>query len=175
MSQIQFCPNYREPIGTWSAVLRSRATTFAPMILAAIGDTSYNIILFLHVLSAMVAFAPVFMHPALSGLDPSKGVWGALTGSGAKVYAPALILTGVLGFGVAGLSDEVYSMSDGWLIAALLVWIAQNGVLHALVIPGESAWKKGDSSAAQKVSLGSGLIAALLVLQLVLMIFKPGA
>ncbi len=145
------------------------------MILAAPGDTGYNIILFFHIVVAMFAFAPVFMHPAISGLDASKGIWGALTGSGAKLYAPALILTGILGFGVAGMSDEIYSMSDGWLIVAFLAWIAQNGVLHALVIPGEKAWSGGDSSAAKKVSLGSSIIGALLIVELFLMVFKPGA
>ena len=45
------------------------------MILAAVGDTGYNIVLLLHILTAMAAFAPVFAHPFLAAqadsLDPA--------------------------------------------------------------------------------------------------------
>lgn len=151
------------------------------MILAAIDDTGYNIILLLHILTAMAAFVPVFVHPAL--LDPSRSMsaeassalWGAFAANGRKIYAPALILTGILGFGVVGMSDEFYSMGDGWVIAAILVWIAQNGVVHALVAPGEKAWSSGATDAAKKIATGSAALGALLVVQLVLMVFKPGA
>ena len=149
------------------------------MIFAAPGDTGYDIMLLLHILTAMVAFAPVFVHPLLANQAGDGGVRGTLMGlfasNGRRIYAPALILSGLLGFGVAGMSDEVYSVGDGWIIAAILVWIAQNGLLHAMVIPGQRAAADGDEAAQQKVSLGEGLIVALLVVQLVLMVFKPGA
>ncbi len=149
------------------------------MIFAAPGDTGYDIMLLLHILTAMVAFAPVFVHPLLANQAGDGGVRGTLmglfAGNGRRIYAPALILSGLLGFGVAGMSDEVYSVGDGWIIAAILVWIAQNGLLHAMVIPGQRAMAEGDDTAEQKVSLGEGLIVALLVVQLVLMVFKPGA
>lgn len=151
------------------------------MILAAPGDTGYDIILLLHILTAMVAFAPAFVHPLLSrqskagGAQTTSSLLGSIADNGRKIYAPALILTGLLGFGVAGMSDDVYSVGDGWVIAAIVVWIAQNGILHALILPGERAWADGDSDAEAKVSLGGGLITALLVLQLILMVFKPGA
>ncbi|MFV2039618.1 MAG: hypothetical protein ACC660_05200, partial [Acidimicrobiales bacterium] len=88
---------------------------------------------------------------------------------------PALILAGLFGFGVVGMSSEAFSMSDGWVIGAILVWIAQNGVLHAMVAPGERAWSNGDISGAQKIATGASLIGLLLLVELVLMVFKPGA
>ena len=36
------------------------------MIFAAVDDTGYNIVLLLHIVSAMAAFAPAFVHPLLT-------------------------------------------------------------------------------------------------------------
>jgi uncharacterized membrane protein len=150
------------------------------MVIAVVGDTAYNILLLLHILTAMAAFAPAFAHPFLS--EQSKAMdsanqgklLGFITANGRRIYAPALIITGLLGFGVAGLSDKVYSMSQGWLVAAFIVWIAMNGVLHALILPNERKWADGDNSAEQKVRMGGMVITLLLLVMLYLMTFKPG-
>ena len=112
---------------------------------AAIGDTPYNIVLFLHILTGVVAFAPAFTHPVLAakmeqaGFDGRSTVVSYIASYGMKIYGSALIVCGLLGFGVAGMSDEVFKMSQGWLMTAIIVWIAMNGVLHALILPGEKA------------------------------------
>lgn len=149
------------------------------MIFAAPGDTGYNIMLMLHLLTVIVAFAPAFVHPMLARQAQAAGdnlggrILSAMAGNGRRIYAPALILTGVLGFGLVGMSDDVYSLSDGWVIAAILVWIAQNGILHALILPGERAWADGDAEAESKVSMGGAAITLLLVVQIYLMVFQP--
>ncbi len=150
------------------------------MILAAPGDTGYNIMLFLHILFAMAAFAPAFVHPVLStqtkAMTSEQGrVLGYIAQNSQRIYSIALILAGLLGFGVAGMSDPVYSLGDGWLIASILVWVAMNGVLHAIQIPAEKAWAAGDDSAEQKAQMGGGILTLLLLVMLYLMIFKPGA
>lgn len=151
------------------------------MILAAVGDTGYDIVLVLHILAVTVAFAPAFVHPLLAnqskayGGDASQRLLGSIVGNGRMIYAPALIVAGLLGFALAGMSDDVYSVGDGWMIAAIIVWIAQNGVLHAVVLPGERAWARGDTTVESRVALGGGIITILLVVQVILMVFKPGA
>lgn len=146
---------------------------------AAIGDTPYNVFLFLHILSAMIAFAPTFTHPVLVGqsreLSERNRLLAHIVGNERRIYSPALIITGVLGFGLAGFSDDVYNLSDGWLAASVVVWIAMNGLLHAVLQPAEKKLAAGDSSAEGRVTLGSGAISALLLIMLVLMVFKPGA
>ena len=52
----------------------------------------------------------------------------------------SMALTGVFGYGVVGLSDEVWEVTDAWLVMSLIVWVAMNGVLHAVVLPAERAW-----------------------------------
>ena len=150
------------------------------MILAAPGDTGYNVMLFLHILFVMAAFAPAFVHPVLStqskALTSEQGtVLGFIAQNSQRIYSVALIVAGLLGFGLAGMSDDVYSLGDGWLIASILVWVAMNGVLHAIQIPAEKAWAAGDDSAEQKVQMGGAILTLLMLVMLYLMIFKPGA
>ena len=151
------------------------------MIVAGIGDTGYNIVLLLHILTAFVAFAPAFVHPFLGeqskALDATSRstLIGFTYKNGRRIYAPALVLTGLLGFGVAGMSDDVYKVSDGWLVTAVIIWIAMNGILHAVLLPAERAMSDGDRAAEARVSLAGAAMTLLLVVMLVLMVWKPGA
>lgn len=146
---------------------------------AAIGDTPYNVFLFLHILSAMIAFAPTFTHPVLVGqsrqLTERNRLLAHIAGNERRIYSPALIVTGVLGFGLAGMSDDVYNLSDPWLAAAVVIWVAMNGLLHAVLQPAEKKLAAGDASAEGRVTMGSVAISALLVIMLYLMVFQPGA
>ena len=150
------------------------------MILAAVGDTGYNIVLLLHILTAFVAFAPAFVHPILGMQSKSfdaanQGkLLGFIAGNGRRIYAPALIVTGLLGFALAGMSDEVFKVSQGWLVAAVIIWIAMNGLLHAVLLPNERKWGEGDASAERMVGAAGATITVLLVVMLWLMIWKPG-
>ena len=148
-----------------------------PMLFAAVTDTPYKVMLLLHILSAMVAFAPSFVNPfivmKMEGETRNRAL-ETVTSASRKLYAPALALTGLLGFGVAGMSDDVYKVSQGWLIAAVLLWIAMNGIVRAVVLPGERAIVAGDRSAEKRVAAGGSTISVLLIVMLWLMIFKPG-
>ena len=147
------------------------------MVLAAVTDGSYQLFLILHILSAIVAFAPAFVRPVLITHAKSTGdrsALRALAGSSRRIYAPALILTGVLGFGLSGLSDDVHELSETWLIVAIILWIAMNGVLHAVERPAEIAFADGDDSAEGRLNIGSGLIAVMLLVMVWLMIVQPG-
>ena len=150
------------------------------MILAAIGDTGYNVLLILHILTMMVAFAPAFVNPILASQMKGKddGAWRAVLGYAAgnsmKIYGSALIVGGLIGFGIAGMSDEVYKMSQGWLATAAVLWVAMNGVLHAMIIPAEKAIAGGDESAQRKLDIGGAAMTLMMVITLYLMVFKPG-
>ncbi|MDH4169924.1 MAG: hypothetical protein OEW42_10070 [Acidimicrobiia bacterium] len=150
------------------------------MILAAVDDTAYNIVLLLHILAGFAAFAPAFIHPllgeqakALDDANRSK-VMGFMVANGRRLHAPALVLVGVLGFALPGMSAGELELSQGWLVASIVVWLGMNGVLHAVVIPGERAMAEGDNAAESRVTIGSITITLLLVVMLYLMIWKPG-
>lgn len=150
------------------------------MIIAAVGDTGYNIVLVLHILSAFVAFSPAFVHPVLG--EQSKAfdgtgrstLLGFIVQNGRRIYAPALIVTGILGFALQGMSDGAWEFGQTWIWLAILIWIVMNGLLHAVVLPAEQAVADGDDAAESRLKAGGLAITALLVVMIYLMVDKPG-
>jgi uncharacterized membrane protein len=146
------------------------------VILAEIGSTAYDIMLLLHVLAVIVAFAPAWMTPVLMRVAASgdRGATEALEMSIVRFSLPALALAGILGFGLAGMSDDVYEMSQGWLAASIVLWLGLIGVIWFVTRPGIKAFQAGDTAARGKVMAGTGIAHLVLLVMLYLMIFKPG-
>ncbi len=128
-------------------------------------STAFEVSLVLHILTAVVAFAPAVVAVLPGGRG---GVVGVLDKAGRQVYAPALILTGLFGILCIVTSDEVFEFSDTFISLAFVVWIAMNGVFHALVLTGQ---KENDAA---KVVTGQQIMTVLLLAMLYLMVFKPG-
>ena len=124
-------------------------------------STTFKIFLLLHVLSFIVAFAPTVVS-----LLP--GNRGTAVAAARTVYAPALIATGLFGILLIVTSDDAFKFDQTWISLAFLVWIAMNGVYHGIVIPGR---RIGSSSS---VDGGQAIMTVLLIVQLYLMIWKPG-
>jgi hypothetical protein len=132
-------------------------------------STGFKISLFLHILTVIVAFAPAVLAVVPGGRD---GALGVLDRAGRQVYAPALILAGFFGIMCIVTSDvggvAVFEFSDTFVSLAFVVWIAMNGVFHALVLAGQ---KQNDE---RKVINGQAIMTVLLIVMLYLMIWKPG-
>jgi len=149
-------------------------------MIAAYDGTGYKVVLFLHIVTALVAFAPAFVHPLLSSqtkaldADNRGKVLGMIAGNGRRIYAPALILTGLFGFAMQGMSDGVIEFSQTWFWLAVVVWLGMNGVLHAVLLPAERAVAGGDDTAAKKVDTAGIILTVLLLVMVYLMVFKPG-
>ncbi|MGB7880500.1 MAG: hypothetical protein WBL31_17175 [Ilumatobacteraceae bacterium] len=149
-------------------------------MIAAYRGTGYNVMLFLHILTAFAAFAPAFVHPLLTNqtkaLDATNRgkVVGMIAGNGRRIYAPALIITGLFGFAMQGMSDGVIEFGQTWFWLAIVVWLGMNGVLHAMLLPSERALAGGDETAAKKVDTAGIVITVLLLVMLYLMVFQPG-
>lgn len=157
------------------------------MVLGAIGDTGYNIMLLIHVLAMIVAFAPSFVWPFVSvalrkagDQDPAGTINRLNGGSTQKIYGPALAVGGLIGFGVAGMSkpasggDPIFAMSQTWLMIAALVWIIMLGIYFGLLAPAEKKLAQGDRSVEKMIGMGNGIMHLLIVIALYLMVFKPG-
>jgi uncharacterized membrane protein len=142
-------------------------------------STTRNILLFLHITSVVVAFAPASVHPLLGrqfGEDGPAALQrfsGFAARNSRRVYAPALLLAGL--FGILLVIDSDYiDFDQTWISLALLVWIAMNGVVHAVIVPAERKVGEGDAEAAKRLDLGGGLVTVLFLVMLYLMIWKPG-
>lgn len=150
-------------------------------VFAAVGDAAYNVTLLLHFAAVICAFAPAFVHPtvtrALQGRSDTgaRAALEAMARSGYRIYAPALVLAGLLGVGLVLQSGDAYSLADAWISAAFLVWFVMIGILVGLLVPAEKRLATGDPGAARLVGAFGGALHLLLVVMLVLMVWKPGA
>ena len=151
------------------------------MVIAA-GTTAYNIVELLHVLTVLVALAPVFVHPLLRKQMQSAGgsahqqLVVAMASNARRLYGPALILAGLLGIALVEMSEDAISLTEGWVIAAIVIWVVMNGVLHSMITPALRAQGiEGPSPATDKrLEVGSALLSILFTVQLILMIWQPG-
>lgn len=150
------------------------------MVIGAIGSFMYNVFLLLHIMAVIVAFAPNFVWPFVSvrlkRLQRPVGstINDLSSGNTAKIAGPAMVLAGVFGFGLAGMSDQVYKMSQTWLSIAILLWILAIAVIYGLMVPAERKIAQGDDSVESRISMAGGMLHLLLFLLLIVMIWKPG-
>lgn len=136
-------------------------------VLGAVNDIGYNIMQFVHVGGMFVAFS--FTFARAKGANPAE--------SGAKLrkfFGPALAVGGLAGFGVAGMSEKVYRVSQPWLTVAALLWFIALGLVFALIAPAQDKVAEGDTSATKIVAAGTGGLHLILAIALYLMIWKPG-
>jgi uncharacterized membrane protein len=155
--------------------------------LAAISDTSYELVLVLHILAVIVAFAPAVAHP-LTGArvkqaEGDDGVvrFSALIAKPARwVYFPALVLSGVFGGALIGMSkptadaEVLWKFEQTWIWLGIAIWVVLCGLVSGVILPAERRVAAGDLSAQKRVETAGGIVALLVVVQVALMVFKPG-
>jgi uncharacterized membrane protein len=151
------------------------------MVIAALRDNAYDVVLVLHILSVIIAFAPASTSPTLAArIKKAEGEQAVvrlsthLAANAKTLHFPALVLAGVFGGALIGMSDEAWKFSQTWIWLAIVVWLAICGIVSAVLMPAERALAAGDLAAEKKVALGGQLAAVLLLVMLYLMIFKPG-
>lgn len=150
------------------------------MILAAYRSGAYNLLLLLHIVSLVAAFAPAVIHPLLGAqtqrdsAEVSRATAGHMAANTRRVHFPALVLTGVFGFGMVPMSDPVFQFDQTWVYLAVLVWIALCGVVSGVILPGERKAAEGVEAARSQVAVGGQIATFLLIVMLYLMIWKPG-
>lgn len=162
------------------------ATTFAA-VLAAISDRSYELVLVLHIISVVVAFAPAVAHPltgarfrTLEGDDGVVRFSAAIAQPGRWVYFPALVLSGVFGGALIGMSkptadaEVLWKFEQTWIWLGITIWIVLCGIVSGVILPSERKVAAGDLTAQKRVEAAGGIATILVVVQIGLMVFKPG-
>ena len=134
---------------------------------AAIDSTGYRIFEVLHLISVVAAFGPLFLYPGLR----KAGETQTIAAMHMRLVFPALIAMWVFGMGLAGMSDDVFELSQTWLVLAILVWLVLVAVSWFLIRP---AINDASESATSKLAAGTGITHLGLVVGLILMIWKPG-
>lgn len=163
-------------------------------------DTLFNIILLLHIATAIVGLGGIIAHGALNAKAFASEAKDArvLLRTTQMLTNPAhfsiygLFILGIVLIAISGSVDgeEAISMGAPWVSASFVVWFAIVGVAHGIVKPTvksmvESANELPDSTVlssdsgvvakAKKLALGEGLTQLLVIAGLYLMVWKPGA
>ena len=156
------------------------------MIVAAITDTGYKVLLVLHILALIVAFAPSFVWPFVSmrlrkqqdangaGVSVGKTINDLAGGNTLKIHGPAFALAGLFGFGLIGMSDKAFEFSQTWVSIGMLLWFLGLGVMFGLMAPAETRAQQGDEAAETRLTMYGGMMHLLLLLLVLDMVFKPG-
>jgi uncharacterized membrane protein len=152
------------------------------MVFAALRDDTYNLFLFLHIVSFLVAFAPAVINPMLeryyvrSGGDAALQNWAGFTSTYTRTFSlgglVSLLVTGVI---MILLSDDAWEFSDAWISFAFLLWFAIAGIVSAMILKGEKLVAGGDMTGSKMIARGGAIATVLGAIVLYLMVFKPGA
>ncbi len=137
------------------------------MLALLLDSAGYRIMSLLHLLSAVVAFGPLFLYPGLR----KAGETQTLAAMHMRMVFPALVLLWVLGMGLAGMSEDAYELSQTWLSLSILNWVVLIAVSWFLIRPSITDTSE---SATARLAAGTGITHLGLVVGLILMIWKPG-
>ena len=136
------------------------------MLALQFGDSfGYRALGLLHILSAIVAFGPLFLYPGLR----RAGETTTIAATHMRMTFPALVVLWIAGMGLAGVGE--LKMSQLWLSLSIAVWAVLVVVSWFLVRPSIT---DRSEAATKKLSAGVGITHLGLVVALVLMIWKPG-
>lgn len=155
------------------------------MIVAAVGSSGYDIVLILHLLFVIVAFAPAFVWPVMNRLAKASSSDPNQTGSSVTevavghlvdpmMHGASLVLAGVFGIGLIGMSDKIFEFSQTWVSLAFLLWFLMLAVFFAVLVPAQRALRAGKAAADSRLAMSYGGMHLLLLLQIIIMVWKPG-
>lgn len=147
----------------------------------------YKLVLLLHIVAVIAAFAPGFVWPgAMAQLRKQGKPVGPTISELAyrnthRVHGPALVVAGILGLVLVvmskpeGASDAAWEFSQPWVSVALLIWFILMGLVFGVLAPAEKRSASGDAGAERIVLAVGGAMHLLVTIQIILMIWKPGA
>jgi uncharacterized membrane protein len=144
------------------------------MLLAAIDSFGYKLLFLLHIVAIVVAFAPGFVLPGLRRKVDEKVLAAAAAANEMRIHGPALVLAGLFGFGLIGMSDKAFKFSQPWISVAMLLWLIMLGVVFAVLLPAEKRTAAGDQGSAKIMNMAGGILHLLFLVMVIDMIWKPG-
>jgi drug/metabolite transporter (DMT)-like permease len=136
----------------------------------------YEWLLFLHVTGAFAVVATVVLYGAVvvGGVGAPMELRRRFLQLGNVLFSIGAVLTLVFGVWLA-IDDDQYELWDGWIIAALVLWVIAGAVeqrfRRSLAPPADV----DTATRARDATLMYGVLAAVVVAFLLLMITKPGA
>lgn len=136
------------------------------MLALQFGDSfGYRVMGLVHILSAIVAFGPLFLYAGLR----RAGETSTIASLHMKMTFPALVVLWVAGMGLSGMGE--LKLAQAWLSLSILVWVILMAASWFLIRPSIADQSE---AATKKLSAGVGITHLGLIVGLILMIWKPG-
>ena len=156
--------------GAWPRIGGSRAPfAIVPLVIAILVPENYDlyrILYFVHLLSAIAAFGPLFLYPRLQ----RAGATAEVARLHMRLVFPALVLLWVAGMGMAGVG-KISLVGTPFVTATILLWLIALAVSWFMIRP---ALDDPSDDTRKIMAAGIGITHLILVVSLYLMIFKPG-
>jgi hypothetical protein len=130
------------------------------------GSDIYRIFLIAHIVTATLAFGPLFLYPGLR----RNGETATIARMHMRLVFPALVLMWVLGMGLSGLSDKAHQVADLWISLSIVNWAILLIISWFLIRP---AITDETDAGRSKLAAGTGITHLLLIFGLYLMVFQP--
>jgi uncharacterized membrane protein len=146
----------------------------------------FKLLLFLHVISAIVAFGPTLAFPLFTRAAPRTSAAQVVTAL-QRLTLPGLIGLVVFGGGAVGASSgdsssngKEFDFSQAWISVAFLLVIAALALVWFVLIPAQRkvVQARSDGEAETLAKKASGLMGAMhliLVVALIMMVWQPGS
>lgn len=128
--------------------------------------TLYRILYLVHILSAIVAFGPLFLYPRLQ----RAGETTSIARLHMRLVFPALVLMWIVGMGMAGVAKFDLAGTP-FVTATIMLWLGALVTSWFLIRPALTDTGEGARS---RLAMGIGITHLILIAALYLMIFKPG-
>jgi len=135
-------------------------------ILVPENNDLYRILYFVHLVSAIAAFGPLFLYPRLQ----RAGATAEVARLHMTLVFPALVLLWVAGMGMAGVG-KIDLVGTPFVTSTILLWLIALVVSWFMIRP---ALNDPDEGTRKIMASGIGITHLILVVSLYLMIFKPG-
>lgn len=127
--------------------------------------------LLIHILSVVAAFGPALIYPTILRNSPA-----AVVAVHQRITIPGLIVSGIVGNGLVGMSEELYTHAQLWVTLSNTIWLV---LVILAVLPMRKMFAKiaadPTPELAKKAMAFIGPYHLLFAVTVFLMIFKPGA
>ena len=101
------------------------------MLALLLNTTGYRLLGLLHVLAVICAFGPLLIYPSMQ----RAGAGQAVARLHLRLALPAMTLVWVLGMGLVGMSDDVWELTQTWILLSLIGWVILMLVSWFLIRP----------------------------------------
>lgn len=144
-------------------------------MIAAVGDTPYNIVYFVHIFSVILGTGMAFIGPMIAvraRRSSGQASQEVVTETASQIMFPMFLVAGMAGGALVGMSSDFYDFSQTWLSIGGALWILILGLTAAIYPP---SWLRLFNIGEDRKAMLGGILHLSLAVMLLIMTFKFGA